>query len=46
VHREIAGVEGITRFAEGAGFGVDSVTAHHQFPVVVARRRHAASGAT
>lgn len=40
VHQEIAGVEGITRFAErSGGFRVVSVTApEHQFPVVVARR--------
>ena len=40
LHQEIAGVPGITRFAErSGGFRVVSVTApDHQFPVVVARR--------
>jgi len=39
LHQETAGVEGIVRFAERAGFRSTSVTApHHQFPVVVARR--------
>jgi len=38
-HPDVAGIEGITRFVEGAGFRVESVARpDHQFPVIVARR--------